>query len=61
MDKISVRDWFAGQALSAMDLKVEHPDGVNPVRVAKLAYEIADVMLEKQFRPKRTVEWRPAE
>jgi len=45
---MSLRDWFAGQALFAI-LKAD--DGISSLRHAREAYEIADAMLRA-----RTVE-----
>lgn len=38
---MSLRDWFAGQALNTF--AVQH--GSRPEKVAKLAYQIADAMI----------------
>ncbi len=37
---MTLRDWFAGQALTAMNL------GIEPSENAEWAYKIADAMLE---------------
>lgn len=48
---ISLRDWFAGQALSAMELKQGYLDLAHINNIVKQAYLIADTMIEESFRP----------
>ena len=38
---MTLRDWFAGQALPGL-----FPESLSNVKVAKIAYEIADEMLK---------------
>jgi hypothetical protein len=50
-DGMSLRDWFAGQACHALTFgqTFEHAE-LAPERFAKLAYRIADAMLEARER-----------
>ena len=41
-DGMTLRDWFAGQALTAVTMKCE----IRPKDLARISYEIADAMLE---------------
>ena len=41
---MSLRDWFAGQALAGMHMEIEHPTGAKIY--AENAYWLADAMLE---------------
>jgi len=44
---VSLRDWFAGQALGNVNYKM-----VNPAHQANLAYELADAMLAERSKAK---------
>lgn len=41
---MSLRDWFAGQAL-AMLVDIAHHEDWSPARVAEMSYHCADAML----------------
>lgn len=43
---MSLRDWFAGQALAGMDV-----DGGSPETNARWAYRVADAMLAARKEP----------
>ena len=44
-DGMSLRDWFAGQALA----ELAHPDDSNDLKgIAARAYEIADAMIKER-------------
>lgn len=50
---LSVRDWFAGRAMSMLDAEAILCDGglngaTAPERIASLAYKIADAMLAQR-------------
>ena len=42
---LTVRDWFAGQAVLNTAVDLMEPDEENAIRVARHAYSIADAML----------------
>lgn len=44
---MSLRDWFAGQALPAIP-HIYHDLILTPARAAELAYKIADEMIESR-------------
>jgi hypothetical protein len=45
-DGMTLRDWFAGQALSGiMAHPVQHPDDASASGVASLCYDLADAMI----------------
>lgn len=44
---MSLRDWFAGQALAGLDLATYKPIEA----AAETAYEVADAMIEKAMKP----------
>lgn len=51
---MSLRDWFAGQALSGYIASHAHPQAVNPpnpIKAACEAYEYTDAMLSKRNEP----------
>lgn len=52
---MSLRDWFAGQALAGT---VNFPDAPDFPRAAKYAYDVADAMLKARGEPLSS-EWRP--
>lgn len=49
---MSLREWFAGQALAGMAKVYYHDDdpGVNTEHIAVTAYEIADAMLAERAK-----------
>lgn len=46
---MSLRDWFAGRALSAIE--VTSPGQATPERFAEVAYQIADAMIAERNKP----------
>lgn len=46
IDGMSLRDWFAGQAMAGWLASYGPDDAVKPKGVAELAYQVADAMLE---------------
>ena len=46
MQGMSLRDWFAGQAMANANYRM-----VNPAHQARLAYDLADAMLAERRRP----------
>lgn len=47
---MSLRDWFAGQALIGYLAETKHPDNATPSIVAKWCYANADAMLAEKRR-----------
>ena len=47
---MSLRDWFAGQALAGLGAAKLYAD--DPYLLAMAAYEVADDMLAERVRPK---------
>ena len=45
---MTLRDWFAGQALAGL---LTLPDWLNPSDPARSAYRIADAMLAERSKP----------
>lgn len=61
-DGMSLRDWFAGQSLAAIANSTilmaakqvaEEDHSTSNAVIAKLAYELADAMLEERASPER--------
>lgn len=51
-DGMSLRDWFAGQALYyTADFSRPHVNADNMKMTARLAYDIADAMLAERSKP----------
>ncbi|MEC5289433.1 MULTISPECIES: hypothetical protein [unclassified Aurantimonas] len=49
-DGMTLRDWFAGQALAAQGPGAEYGDKITPEAYAKAAYAIADAMLAERLK-----------
>ena len=48
---MTLRDWFAGQALAGMVAKGVSAETVKPVEIAKAAYAIAHAMIDERAQP----------
>lgn len=47
---MSLRDWFAGQAMIGYIADCKHPDNATPSMVAEWSYANADAMLEARTK-----------
>jgi hypothetical protein len=47
---MTLRDWFAGQAMAAVMLMMEREDGWSTIDLASDCYEVADAMLVERAK-----------
>jgi len=48
---MSIRDWFAGMALSGMNISPDYSEGACNATLVERAYTIADRMLDERVKP----------